>query len=73
MMAFAMDWTELMAGRDRRDRQITGMLAKGYLRSEAAEAVGISRPAVTQRMGRLKEGWDEHQGDGAPLTEGVCA
>ncbi len=28
---------------------------------EAAEAVGLSRPAVTQRMARLKGDWEDLQ------------
>ena len=52
-----------MAERDRRDEQITGMLAKGYLRSEAAYAIGISRPAVTYRMDRLRGDWEDFQPD----------
>ena len=61
--AFRIDWTEFLSERDRRDEQIVGILAKGYRRSEAAHAVGISRPAVTQRMGRLKEGWEAYCAD----------
>ena len=60
-VAFKVDWTEFLSERDRRDGQIVGMLAKGYLRSEAAEAVGLSRPAVTYRMDRMQEDWEERQ------------
>ena len=50
-----------MSDRSRRDRDIVGLLAKGHLRSEAAEAVGLSRPAVTQRMARPKGDWEDLQ------------
>ena len=41
--------------------------------NEAAHAVGISRPAVTQRMNRVKDEWEEHWADGDELEQGVCA
>lgn len=63
-VGFELDWTDFMSDRSSRDRDIVGLLAKGYLRSEAAEAVGLSRPAVTQRMGRLKKGWEDLQEEG---------
>ena len=60
---FEMDWKEFMSERSEVDRQIVGMLAKGHRRSEAAEAIGVSRPAVTQRMYRVQEAWENYQGN----------
>jgi len=62
-VAFQTDWTEFMAAQSKRNQGIVGMLAKGYRRSEAAHAVGISRPAVTQRMARLRDCWEQYQGE----------
>jgi len=62
-VGFQMDWTEFMAAQPKRTQGIVGMLAKGYRRSEAAHAVGISRPAATQRMVRLRDAWEDLQED----------
>ncbi|NOZ21550.1 MAG: hypothetical protein GXP25_10735 [Planctomycetes bacterium] len=57
---FKVDWTEFLSERGRVDEQVAGMLAKGYLKSEA---VRLSRPAVTYRMDRMREDWETYCGD----------
>ncbi|NOZ20111.1 MAG: hypothetical protein GXP25_03375 [Planctomycetes bacterium] len=62
-IAFEIDWGDFISLQSQRDQKIAGLLAKGYRRSEAAHAVGLRRPAVTQRMNRLRDHWAEFQED----------
>jgi hypothetical protein len=57
-VAFRCDWSEALAQQNDRVRQMIGLLAAGYLRCNVTEKFGITRPAITQRMDRVRRDWD---------------
>jgi predicted ArsR family transcriptional regulator len=47
-----------LAGQTDRTRTAAALLAAGHRRSEVADALGVSRPAITQRLARLEREWN---------------
>jgi hypothetical protein len=56
-VAFRVDWSMFLARQTNRTRQIIAMLAAGHRRCEVAETFGVTSPALTQRMNRLRREW----------------
>ncbi len=53
-----LDWGEFLAGCDHRDKLIVEMKIEGYPQTEIAAELGISSPAVCQRLRALRRRWD---------------
>lgn len=58
-VAFRIDWSEFLAEQSDRTRRAIGLLAAGYKRSEVADTLGVTRPAVTQRIDRVRRDWEK--------------
>jgi hypothetical protein len=67
LVAFRVDWSAFLAGQADRTRTAMSMLAEGYRRSEVADRLGVTRPAITQRMNKAQREWERFQDD-APRT-----
>ncbi len=52
--AFRIDWSRFLAGQTDRTRTAIAMLAAGYKQVEVADHLGITPPAVCQRMKTAK-------------------
>jgi DNA-directed RNA polymerase specialized sigma24 family protein len=58
-VAFRIDWSRFLAQQNDRTRRAIGLLAAGYRRSEVADTLGVTRPAITQRMDRVRRDWEK--------------
>jgi hypothetical protein len=58
-VAPSMDWATFEGRCSRRDRKIIGMKKAGWLQTEIASKLGISPPAVNQRLRNLRSRWEE--------------
>jgi hypothetical protein len=63
-VAFRLDWSTFLAQQTDRTRQAIGMLAAGHRRCEVADRLGVTRPALTQRMNRVRRDWGKFRADG---------
>ena len=52
------DWDDFLAGCDQRDQRIAQMKLEGCPQTEIAEALGVSAPAICQRLRALRRRWD---------------
>jgi len=53
-----LDWDQFVAGCDERDQRIVEMKIAGFQQTEIAEELGISPPAVCQRLSAMRRRWD---------------
>ena len=53
-----LDWTDFLAACSQRDRRIVEMKLQGHAQTEVAVALGISPPAVCQRLRALRQRWE---------------
>jgi hypothetical protein len=58
-VAPSMDWKQFEGRCSQRDRQIIRMKKAGWPQTEIASRLGISPPAVNQRLGVLLTRWNE--------------
>lgn len=58
-IAPSLDWSQFERGCSRRDRQIIKMKRAGWLQTEIAARLGISPPAINQRIRNLRSRWEE--------------
>ncbi len=66
-VAFRQDWSTFMAQQTDRTRQAIALLAEGDQRCEVADKLGVTAPAITQRMNRARREWEALQSD-SPRT-----
>jgi len=59
--AFRIDWSKFLAGQSDRTRCTLAMLAEGHQQVEVADRLGISPPAVCQRIRRARKEWENFQ------------
>jgi hypothetical protein len=58
-VAPSMDWHQFEGRCSQRDQQIIKMKRAGWMQTEIASRLGISPPAVNQRLGVLRTRWNE--------------
>jgi len=56
-----LDWAEFIGGCDQRDQRIVEMKLEGSPQTEIAAQLGVSAPAVCQRLQALRRRWDAAQ------------
>ncbi len=57
-----LDWDAFVATCRERDQTILHMQIQGYWHKDIASAIGVSSPAVTQRLAKLKRDWMQYSG-----------
>ena len=62
LACFRIDWSDYLRQQHDRTRAAISMLAEGYKRSEVADRLGATRPAVTQRTARAEREWKRFEG-----------
>ncbi len=60
---FRIDWDDFVEQQPRQTKKVMDMLALGFRRYEVAQAMGTSRPAISQRMYRTKRAWQTFCGE----------
>ena len=60
---FRVDFSAFMGKQDGRTRKALALLAAGHKRCEVAEKLGVTPPAVTQRLARIEREWAAYQAD----------
>jgi hypothetical protein len=56
-VAFRIDWSAFLSRQTDRTRRMLAMLAEGHRRCQVADKFGVTAPALTQRMDRLRRQW----------------
>ncbi len=56
-----LDWSSFITGCDQRDQQIAEMRLAGHRQTAIAAELGISAPAVCQRLRAMRRRWDDVQ------------
>ena len=59
--AFRIDWSKFLAGQSDRTRCTLAMLAAGYMQTEVADRLGVTPPAVCQRIKKARREWRNFQ------------
>ena len=59
--AFRIDWSKFLAGQSDRTRRTLAMLAEGYKQNEVADRLGVTPPAVCQRIKKARREWQNFQ------------
>ena len=57
LVAAKVDWSEFMETCDDRDKTIVAARLQGHMQTEIAAELGVSPPAVSQRLQSLRERW----------------
>ena len=56
-----LDWSDFITGCDHRDQRIAEMRLAGHRQTAVATELGISAPAVCQRLRAMRQRWDDTQ------------
>ena len=59
--AFRIDWSGFLGQQSDRTRKIISMLAEGHKQTEVADRLGVTPPAVCQRVRKAEREWDVMQ------------
>ena len=62
-VSFRRDWSAFLAGQSDRTRTALAMLGAGYKQNEVAERLGVTPPAVCQRIRRARKEWQTFQAE----------
>ena len=60
---FRIDWDDFVEQQPKPTKKAMDMLALGFRRGEVAQAMRVSRPAISQRMYRTKRAWQAFCGE----------
>jgi len=56
-----LDWSDFITGCDHRDQRISEMRLAGFSQTDIAAELGVSTPAVCQRLRAMRRRWDDTQ------------